>query len=68
MRKRFSNTVEKPLSPQRRSEGHRSAINRLIAFLNNLVLFKVDEEDLVIVPPPRTVQLSSFLRFGRPRR
>ena len=40
----------------------------LIAFLNNLVLFKVDEENLVIVPPPRTVQLNPFLRFGRPRR
>jgi len=36
-----------------------------LAFLNNLVLFKVDEEDLVVVPPPRTVRLSPFLRFGR---
>lgn len=37
----------------------------LIAFIDNLVLFKMEENE-VVVPPPTTVQLSSTLRMRMP--
>jgi hypothetical protein len=46
-----------------RSPGDRRA---LIAFLENLVLFKI-EEDEVVVPPPPAVRLAPELRMRRPR-
>jgi hypothetical protein len=39
----------------------------LIHFLENLVLFKMDEEG-VVVPPPSTVKLDSALKLRRVRR
>jgi hypothetical protein len=36
----------------------------LVAYLDNLVLFKIEEEG-VVVPPPPTVQLNSSLRMKR---
>jgi hypothetical protein len=37
----------------------------LIAFLDNLVLFKMDETDAVVVRPPRSVTLNELLRIRR---
>jgi hypothetical protein len=39
----------------------------LVAFLENLVLFKLEEEEVVVAPPP-TVQLNSNLRRRMHRR
>jgi cytochrome c peroxidase len=43
-----------------------SAQHALIAFLNNLVLFKLEEEG-VVVPPPEPTTLSRSLQMRRPR-
>jgi Di-haem oxidoreductase, putative peroxidase len=47
-----------------RSLGDKQA---LVAFLNNLVLFKLVDNE-VVVPPPTSVKLSSRLHFRRPGR